>query len=510
MKKIFVDRSRVEAFQRCHRLRWHEYHESDIGITPSRKPLPLAVGGSVHEGLAELLRGHDEEESVKTALADFSQFAKHLQVDLSEQAGLEGGINTLEAQLLKSLGYGEHTTDEQVSKLAEMRERSINAFDTYLYEEQSALVEGLVRAYARRRLKPLLEQYEVLEVEREGMWCLWEDSYVEEETRVPIEQQIWFMSRPDALLLERSSRNLYLLSFKTAASWDIRKDRDALRDMQGLSEGVEIEKRLATWWHDLKQADTEPMRKFLESCGSAPRILGIRYEYMLKGDRVFDKELTAELGLDARTQRSPLTRAYMNPGMVAGDESWNVSWKYMKEGGEQSQLYWKSWVGTPVFRQMRTKQWIDRMDQSVETIGEEGRALGWNSKAQATGFLKSHPLDDIFIPPIVVYRNDDELRDWIEQVEAQEREIAERVELVRGAGDASEKRHLLNLYFPQHRRACEYPSTCPFAATPTSPGPCFGSDQAFEDPLGTGRYERREPNHPQEVAGDPWVPQNKS
>lgn len=538
MKRIFSDRSRIETYQHCKRRRWHEYHEASGGITPKRKPLPLAVGGSVHEGQAVLLergqalwlRGSEhepmgwmdiEEAAVKSALEDFSQFSQHLQVDLSEQAGLEGGINTLEAQLLKSLGYGEHTTDEQVSKLAEMRERSINAFDRYLFEEQSALVEGLVRAYARRRLRPLLDQYEVLEVEREGEWLLSESgggradiNFGEGTTHFSPGFELWFMSRPDALLLERSSRNLYLLSFKTAASWDIRKDRDATRDMQGLSEGVEVEKRLARWWelaHTISngwqsewpklQAEgcTPSMGAYLAGLKSPPRILGIRYEYMLKGDRIYDKELTAELGLDARTQRSPLTRAYMNPGMVAGEESWNVSWQYLKEGGEQSNLYWKSWHGTPVFRYMKTKQWVDRLEQTVETIGEENRAMGWTSKGQATGFLKSHPLDDLFIPPIVVYRNDDELRDWIEQVEAQERAVAEHVEQVRAAKDAAEKRHLLNIHFPQHRRACEYPSTCPFAATPTSDGPCFGSSMMFEDPLGGDRYMKREPNHPQEV-----------
>ena len=44
--------------------------------------------------------------------------------------------------------------------------------DDYLLRELAMLVEGMVRAYARRRLRPLLEQFEVLEVEREGEWKL--------------------------------------------------------------------------------------------------------------------------------------------------------------------------------------------------------------------------------------------------------------------------------------------------------------------------------------------------
>ena len=46
-------------------------------------------------------------------------------------------------------------------------ERSVREYEAYLMAEQSALVEGMVRAYARRRLRPLLEEFEVLEVERE-------------------------------------------------------------------------------------------------------------------------------------------------------------------------------------------------------------------------------------------------------------------------------------------------------------------------------------------------------
>ena len=108
--------------------------------------------------------------------------------------------------------------------------------DEYLYQEQKALVEAQVRAYARRRLRPLLDAYEVLEVEREGEWELADG--------------LWFMSRPDALLRDRQTGDLYIQSFKTGASWDVRKGKDAEHDAQGLSEGVEIEKRLAEWWAD--------------------------------------------------------------------------------------------------------------------------------------------------------------------------------------------------------------------------------------------------------------------
>lgn len=557
MKKAFTDRSRIETHQRCHRLRWHEYHDQGMGIRSAKTPLPLAVGGSVHAGQAilvwkgqqllyaypELFHSLDgtvqlrslEEHAVKVALEDFKQFDRNLEVDVTEMSELG-----LEEQLMKSLGAG----DEELAKATRERvERAKSEFDTYLFAEQSALVEGLVRAYARRRLRPLLEQYEVLEVEREGMWLLADWKVNEGKLQLRCEHCKWagipfepgdasysgmpcpkcnhqalyflatedwelrFMSRPDALLRERLSNDLYVLSYKTTGNWDVRKARDAQHDMQGLSEGVDIERRLGEWWHKkhkgpwsnisaLESGISSHMIEYLQSCTTPPRIMGIRYEYILKDERRKDKDLSARLEVEARTQRSPLVWAYLNGGMAAGDEQWNWSWDYHKDDGSTSKLYWKNWHGTPVFEHMTIREWIEKLDRSTMTVGgegEESRDLGYSGPAQTTGFTQVHPLDTVFIEPLVIYRNDDDLRDWIEQVEAQERGVTEAVELVNAVVDEGERRHLLNVHFPQSRKSCEYPATCAMVKI------CYGGEDIRRDPLGSGLYKIREVNHPQEV-----------
>src|SRR5271170_798777 len=169
--RIFTDRSRIITAQRCLRRRWYEYHEGGLGIRGASMPLPLAVGGSVHEGLATLLRmsssphvdvnaNYVEDMAVAVALADFAQYTPALELDAGEQAA-----------------FAPPAAGEDPA-FADMAEVSRGKFDAYLVAEQSALVEGMVRAYARRRLRPLLEQYEVLEVEREGEWLLseWGDA----------------------------------------------------------------------------------------------------------------------------------------------------------------------------------------------------------------------------------------------------------------------------------------------------------------------------------------------
>jgi hypothetical protein len=503
----------------------------------------------VHKGLEYLLRnGQDEydlflripvkgqdhvvfsmgleEGAVRAALDDFSQYTGALELDTAEAAQLSPTTTSesFTQQLAGSLGLSPE--DAGLGNLEQRFAASRNQFDEYLEKEQAALVEALVRAYARRRLRPLLEQFVVLEVEREGEWLL-------SEWMLPLElaellkrngnsnsdesqmAQLWFMSRPDALLLERESQQLYILSFKTAAQWDIRKERDAACDSQGLSEGVEIEIRLRRWWNELHTGGdthepiTSAMREYLLSQSSSPRVLAIRYEYLLKSQRWMDKDLSLRLGLTCYSQRSPLIRKYVahsvpqtktaSPPFKHGDVCAN--WDYVRpEDMKESKLAWQNWKSEPVWESGTVREWIDRLDASEpvmsaedSTVGMEPRMLGWKSEAQAMGLLKEHPLDQVFVAPIVAFRQEDELRDYIEQIESMERGIAEKVEQVHAATNEGEKRSLLNRNFPMTRKACVWPVVCSMMKI------CYGTQEVRQDPVGSGLYKIRAINHPQEI-----------
>ena len=525
--KIFVDRSRYETYGRCPRSRFLEYHFAGAGIVSARRPLPLAVGGSVHHGLEVLLREGQakltfnypdeelswmniEEHAVEKALADFAEYQSALELPDAERTA------AVEPNTIRNL-------DEAMSVRSEM--------DEYLFREQSALVEAMVRAYARRRLRPLLEQFEVLEVEREGEWKLseWTADYTGRSLPIydshAIPHELWFMSRPDALLRERESNQLYLLSYKTAASWDVRKARDAEHDMQGMSEGIEIERRLAEWWeniHRIVKAVGEPkdrskwdyhypnsetvipnaMCNFLLGLDAPPRILAVRMEFLLKGERWKDRDLSERFGVEMRSQKSHLIRQYVavstpargTAGYNIGDVNW--SWDFIREDGRESSLAWQNWKSRQV---ENVKEWIDKLDDAAETMsaedstmGLEPRLLGYKCDAQAVGVTRQHPLDAVFIPPITIFRNTDDLRDLVEQMEHQERRIAEGVAQVNAATEDGEQRSLLNQFFPQTRRACEYPTTCAFVSI------CYGGDDIRKNPLDSGKYKVRIPNHPQE------------
>jgi hypothetical protein len=559
MNKSFTDRSRIETKQRCPRRRWLEYHEGSgaMGLASTRKNLALALGGSVHVGLAmltwegqklmdnvaEMLNDYSweclEDHAVEAALADFTAHSGALELDATEQSVIDAAFATAAAARTDEFTAQLQAQAAELGMSAEAiaglggtgldREQSMTQFERLLFAEQSALCEALVRVYARVGLPKLLEQFEVLEVEREGEWLLGEyASYC-------AIHEIWFMSRPDALLRERATNELYLLSFKTTNSWEVRKAKSAEHDMQGLTEGVEVEIRLRDWWHVINQAAKEMVgehpetdwtghpllrpenrrvAQYLATLSAPPRIHAIRYEYLRKGERWEDKDLSARLGMTVRTQRSHLIRQWQctslpqrggDPGYAIGDLCW--SWDFIRpEDQKASNLSYHNWKSQPVWEQPGgVKAWIDRLERSEmlmsgedATIGMEPRVLGWRSDAQAMGVTSEHPLEAAMLPAVVVYRSDDELRDVIEQIEAQEVEVARSVERVHAAaGDAGEKRSLLNRLFPMYRHSCFYPTQCQFAKDV-----CYATDAASQgDPLAGGKFKSRVPNHPQEGEG---------
>lgn len=590
--RIFTDRSRIITRERCSRRRWYEYHENGTGIAPRRKSLALAVGGAVHSGLAKLLEhGQDlldidatpgdwsvlEEAAVAAALADLRSHSA-LELESTEREAMRPTAEALTFQQQMLAQARELGMDAaQVGALGTDPTVAQGEFERYLWAEQSALVEGMVRAYARRRLRPLLEQFEVLEVEREGEWkmaewevgrsrlvgmmqctrtatndeaairlagapCGWRGKETEvanagahpRDWRCPqcgrtlcgIDEpnmvELWFMSRPDALLRERRTNELYLLSYKTTGSWDVRKARDIEHDMQGLSEGVEVERRLGEWWRELRALSgsnehTEiflknegislAMQDFLVHAAAPPRIHAIRYEHLLKGYRAEDRELSARLGVTVWTQRSHLVRQYVatsvpkkgEGGYRVGDVCW--SWEfYRPEDDKDSKLAWQNWKSRAAWEHGTIRAWIDQLEQSEmlmsgqdSTVGMEPRPLGYRSAAQAMGVTREHPLDAVFVPPVVVYRNDDDLRDWYDQTAAEERRAAEGVAAMNAVADAGERRHLLNVHFPMVRSACEYPGRCAFV------GVCYGGPEAKGSPMSTGQFVARVANHPQET-----------
>lgn len=414
--------------------------------------------------------------------------------------------------------------------------------DNYLKLELAAQVEAMVRAYARRRWRPLLEQFEVLEVEREGEWklgeveletqeewycmhCMWVGAqpYYDGSTNEHCPQcktnyahsrlktaELWFMSRHDALLRERQTGYLYLESFKTTGAWDRRREADAQVDMQGLSEAVDVEKRLGEAWGLLHEYDaaitncngtpvaypviandiprlenlvSERVGCWLRALPEPPRILGVRYEYLIKGQRRKDKSDPEQPG--RYVADTPLIRAYKSDGLTADDRRWAAIYEWYDAGGKSKRLPWQTWKKAPVWRFMPVAAWIDLLDRGEvqpDCFDQNGVALD--------------VLAEQFVPPVTVFRNDDDMRDMLQQLEAEEARVAIDVAAVQAVEhDPARLRSEMNQRFPQSRKACSYPGTCSMHRI------CYGGSEIRSNPEASELYQVRSVNHPQELAG---------
>lgn len=407
--------------------------------------------------------------------------------------------------------------------------------EDFIRQELRALIEGMVRTYCRRRLRSLLAAHIVLEVEREGEWPLGEVEQeevcsrcsgqgvigmVEDFIDVPrcpdcdgtgniaVAAPLHFLSRHDALLLERTTGYLYLQSFKTTGSWDRRKELDAQVDMQGLSEAVDVERRFQQAWEMLQEDrhnDPEVTQavadavgelvdgrtaQWLSTLSDPPTILGVRYEYLLKGQRRKDAKADA-MNPDRYYCDSKLVRAYKQEGITAEDRRWGWTYDWFDETGKGRRLDYRSWQKSAVWKSMPIADWIDLLDQGKVQEGaldQDGNALD--------------PLAEQLVPVLTVYRQRDDALDFLEQVSAQEIQVAKDVGAVREAertGGYSSKRSSLNRLFPQTRTACSYPGVCNFRSTPTKPGFCFGGPDPEHDPSVLEHYVSRIPNHPAET-----------
>lgn len=408
----------------------------------------------------------------------------------------------------------QYSVDEgRTYSAGQIQRQSGETNEQYLLAELSALTEGMVRAWSRRRWRGVLEQFEVLEVEHEGEWELarWQDEHDlgchSSACDIDHSHSIHFLSRHDALLLERQTGYLYLQSFKTTGSWDRRKEMDAAVDMQGLSEAVDVERRFGEAWQIIHEMQVEGMNtenvaefgrvkqlvsprvaQWLSTLPDPPQILGVRYEYILKGSRKKDKK--DAMNPDRYVQESILCRAYKQEGITSDDRRWAWTYDWHDETGKGRRLDYRSWQKAAVWKHVKVADWIDLLDQGKVQEGalnEQGEPLD--------------ALAEQFVPVLTVYRNSDEMLDLLEQMEASEIQIAKDVEEVRRAEreeGAGGKRSALNRLFSQSRAACSWPGLCQYRSTPTQPGFCFGGPDPFNDPSVLERFQAREPNHPKE------------
>lgn len=171
---ILIDRSRIETYQLCPRLRFLRYHYGGRGFVPKDDNYYLAFGSLYHEALEAFLTG---STSIKSA------------IDTAEQE-LERIIETIIGDTIVAGG-----------RVLPSPQFSI---------EQRYLIAGMLGAYARVRLAEVLRDYEVLSTEEELLWT------IGEVDGMPLVD----MLRLDALLRSADTGSLYYKEYKTTGYGD--------------------------------------------------------------------------------------------------------------------------------------------------------------------------------------------------------------------------------------------------------------------------------------------------
>src|ERR1700693_2102913 len=200
---LYTSRSEIETYQDCPRYRFNNYHLLGKGVVPVAKSIPLVTGSAVHRGVEHLLNrvriGQEVDIEVAVQLA-VEQYRKDC-----EATGFRGkGVDTDRQQL-------------------------------FTFEEQKALTEALIRAWAIVELPNIVARYKVVAVERE----------IEP---LDLASEVKFMARVDAEFQEVGSGDYFNYSLKTMKTWNERSENSYKSDLQGVTEIWAVEE-------DAKRAD---------------------------------------------------------------------------------------------------------------------------------------------------------------------------------------------------------------------------------------------------------------
>ena len=426
-----IDRSSILSWQKCPRDRFYSRHFNGNGIERVRKSLPLAFGSAFHAGAEFLLRGA-VEAAVNTAL------------DYLDKAFTAEGIELEMAPAQVAYGIA----------------------------EQKAIVEGLLRAWWSHDGERFVSEFEVIETEREGRAMLmppvpeYEDVDVESRSIsvYPAQDGMVLMFRPDALVREISSGDLYVVSWKTASTFGQYTVNQINTDMQSMSEVWGIQQEAASKWEETFNLPID---------GPRPSINGVLYLFCVKGQRRMDDYL------GFKTQDTPLAYGWVRKGDDGDEWAWRYKWASEEEGKKFTQL-------PKGFRKV--------------TIWDNypGGVKAWIADLHSRQIIPRHlnALDGVFPQSMPVSRRADEIESWKRQTVAQEKRVANAAEVVNSMEDYPAAQQIaMDEQFPQHTARCfDYNSRCSFYEA------CF-TPAVHADPLGSGLYQIRIANHP-ESKGD--------
>ncbi len=441
MGNVFeTDRSGILSWQKCPRDRFYSRHFAGRGIEKVTKSLPLQFGAAFHEGAEQLMKGKGIEAAVNSALLYLNLAFSVSNIDMGD--------------------------DNKPSE----------AIVAYGIEEQRAIAEGLLRAWWIEKGQQFLEDFEVLEVEQEGRADLRYGTTVTTIDGNTITDRvsndgIVLMFRPDALVRERLTGDLYIVSWKTASTFGQYTINQINSDMQSMSEVWGVQQGMP----DRMDYFAGPNYVHIGS-DPLPPIEGVLYLFAVKGQRRMDEFV------GFKTQDTPLAYGWKRDQGTDTEWAWKYKWQDPEEINPKT--------GKPVWHTLpKGFRKVSIWDNYP------GGVAAWIDALAEREVTPRHinPFEAIFPNSLPVSRRADEIESWRRQIVSQEGRIRQRVKAVEEAhGDEA----TLDREFPQHTAHCyAYNSPCQFMPV------CF-TPSVKADPLASGLYQIRKSNHPEKANGD--------
>lgn len=428
---MFTSRSMVESYHDCNRLRYNNQFLLGKGVVRTTKSVPLVTGGAVHRGVEHLgnrLR-IGQEPDVETAV----QLAVNQYIEDVGTAGFEG----------------KHIrTDKQ---------------QWFTFNEQKALTEALIRAWAICELPRIRERYRVLAVERD----------IEP---IEITPGVMWQAKCDMELQDVQTSDYINYSLKTCSQWNEKMEESYKSDLQGVTEIWSVEEDQKRANGHLDRAITE-IQGYADQLKIAPKqlvdiaayltkkkvdkkISGIRFCFLVKGRRMVPPIFKDDPEAIAVTY-NPLIRGYKNigPSGISYAHSWNYPNPNNKSGMSKLGAGWEPFN---VWEEMGVAKWIEMLPGVQVDCGD---------------VIKQQ-----VVTPVEVWRNEEEIKEAMNEVRAQEQKIAMAITSINGPD--------LPYYFAHNRKHCyfHYGSRCEYFDL------CW-RDEVKSDPIGSGLYEIRQAHH---------------
>lgn len=461
---VHASRSRFEAFMKCSRFGYLQFHWGGRGIVKVGKNIYLTTGIWLHKGL-ELIG-----QWIKTNQSKgIKEVPEHILDWIIEQV-VKGMFAELFPENWREINGGYDLSSETLDEEGNKRELSEYEWEQrqqYTFDEQSALIEGLLRVFCLRVVPIWLSKFRIVAIELDMAFTLvkTEDWEVIQSARI------------DWVLQEIESKDLFLVSFKGYRQFGEHEAKEASHDTQGLSE---------SWAFD----------EYLKIKQIKKSIMGVRMLYLIKGTRKETKR-----GNRNYEQVSPLIRGFrrLNEDGIEYAHSWFYPDTRSEDQRNDSgvRALGKSWEKFDVFK-----------GQALEELGG---VKGWISELDLInqGFQGIQPecgdiLSEQVKEPEVYLRHDRDIESWLRQTKGREQEIAFKLALrrsyLKNAYSDEERnvahRQFMDDCFPMNRKACHYypgqTNDCQYIPI------CFGTDEERNNPLENG-FTWRIPHHKSEL-----------